>query len=179
MRFTILSMLIFLLSMFAFADKSTANGTSGQADIQAETPQDTISRVAPDFSEKDIFDIHTISLKNYQGKVVLLNFWGPWCPPCRAEVPDLEKLQNTFKSKLVIIGAAVFSSSVAVEQFYKDYRMNYPVISGSFELMEKYGKISAFPTTIVINKKGVITAVVVGSRSRDQYEKMLKPLLAE
>ena len=178
MKFTLFAVLI-LVSVLGYPDKGTANSTTDQAGIQAESPQDTVSRVAPDFSEKDIFDIDTITLKNYRGKVVLLNFWGPWCPPCRAEVPDLEILQNTYKGKLAVIGAAVFSSDAAVEQFYKEYRMNYPVIYGSFDLMEKYGKVYAFPTTIIINKKGVITAAIVGSRSRALYEEMLKPLLSE
>jgi thiol-disulfide isomerase/thioredoxin len=135
--------------------------------------------VAPDFTERDIHNVETISLANYRGKVVLLNFWGPWCPPCRAEVPALEKLQDAFKDKLVIIGATVFSPEAAVEKFYKDYRINYPVIWGSYDLMDKYGKVSVFPTTIIIDRNGVIADTVRGSRTREQFEAMLKPLLAE
>ncbi|MGA2641632.1 MAG: hypothetical protein ABSG21_12105 [Spirochaetia bacterium] len=80
---------------------------------------------------------------------------------------------------LVIIGAAVFSSDADVERFSTDFAMNYPVIYGSFDLMDKYGRISSFPTTIVIDQKGAIVGTFVGSRTREQFEETLKPLLAE
>jgi thiol-disulfide isomerase/thioredoxin len=168
MKLKILSVLILLLSAVAFADNGPASDTSGNA-----------PGMAPNFTERDITNTATISLIKSRGKVVMLNFWGPWCPPCRAEVPALEKLQDIYRGKLLIIGAAVFSTEASVQQFYKDYKMNYPVIWGSFDLMEKYGKISAFPTTVVINKKGEIVSTVVGSRTKDQYEDMVKPLLSE
>jgi hypothetical protein len=60
-----------------------------------------------------------------------------------------------------------------------DYKINYPVIWGSYDLMDKYGKVSVFPTTILIDKKGLIAGTVRGSRIGDQFEAMLKPLLAE
>jgi cytochrome c biogenesis protein CcmG, thiol:disulfide interchange protein DsbE len=179
MRIKDLSVLVLLLSTVACANRSPANTKTGQTGIQAESLQLGATSMAPDFTEKDIHNIETISLSNYRGKVVMLNFWGPWCPPCRAEVPDLEKLQKTYKNRLVIIGATVFSPDAAVEKFYRDYSMNYPVIWGSYDLMEKYGKVRVFPTTIIINKKGAIAGTVIGSRTKDQYEEMLKPLLTE
>jgi len=136
-------------------------------------------RMAADFSERDITGVHTIHLNSYRGKVILLNFWGPWCQPCRTEVPALERVQDEYKGRLVVIGAAVFSSDQAVELFYKDFAINYPVIYGSYDLMEKYGRVSAFPTTIVIDQKGDIVGTLVGSRTRDQFEEILKPLLAD
>ncbi len=172
MRLRYLSVAILVLSAIACANK----GPTGD---QAGSGQPAALRVAPDFAERDIHDTETISLNSYRGKVVMLNFWGPWCPPCRTEVPALEKLQAAFKDKLVVIGATMFSAEAPVEQFYKDYKINYPVIWGSYDLMYKYGKISAFPTTILIDKKGLIAGTVVGSRRGDQFEAMLKPLLAQ
>jgi thiol-disulfide isomerase/thioredoxin len=134
--------------------------------------------MAADFTEQDIAG-RTISLNSYRGEIVMLNFWGPWCQPCRTEVPALEKLQDEYRGKLVIIGAAVFSSDQAVDLFYRDFSMNYPVISGSYDLMDKYGRISAFPTTILIDRKGAIVDGLVGSGTKEQFEAMLKPLLAE
>jgi thiol-disulfide isomerase/thioredoxin len=134
--------------------------------------------MAADFTEKDMKG-QTISLSSYRGEVVMLNFWGPWCQPCRNEVPALEKLADEYRGKLVIIGAAVFSSDEAVDLFYRDFSMNYPVISGSYDLMDKYGRISAFPTTILIDRKGAIVSTLVGAGTKEQFEAMLKPLLAE
>ena len=155
MKAVTVSALILLVTAFAYADT-----------------------MAADFTEKDLKG-KMISLHDLRGKVVMLNFWGPWCQPCRTEVPALEKLQDTYRGKLVVIGAAVFSTEGAVERFYKDLAMNYPVIYGSFDLMDKYGKISAFPTTILIDRKGAIADTLVGSRTREQFEELLKPLLAQ
>jgi thiol-disulfide isomerase/thioredoxin len=171
MRFKDYSALILLLTAVACANKSPS-----ASQLRAAQPG---RAVAPDFTEKDIHSVETISLDNYRGKVVLLNFWGPWCPPCRAEVPALEGLQDAFKDKLVIIGATVFSSEAPVEQFYKDYKINYPVIWGSYDLMDKYGKVSVFPTTVIIDTHGLIVDTVRGSRTREQFEAMVKPLMAE
>jgi cytochrome c biogenesis protein CcmG, thiol:disulfide interchange protein DsbE len=145
----------------------------------AAYPQASTRAMAAAFSEKDISTGETVSLERYRGRVIMLNFWGPWCPPCRAEVPDFEDLQAEHAKQIVIIGAAVFSSYASVEQFSKDYAINYPLIWGSYELMEKYGQVSAVPTTIIIDRKGRIAERVVGSRSREQYEQMLRPLLDE
>ena len=179
MKLKAISLFVLLLSAIASADNNPTTSTPGQAGNQAESLQASTSSMAADFTEKDINDIHTISLSDYRGKVVMLNFWGPWCQPCRTEVPALERLQDKHKGKLVIIGAAVFSSDAAVELFYKDFAMNYPVIYGSYDLMDKYGKVNAFPTTIIIDQMGAIAGRVIGSRTGDQFEEMLKPLLAK
>jgi cytochrome c biogenesis protein CcmG, thiol:disulfide interchange protein DsbE len=167
MKILALSTIALLLSGLAFADDGAAAALSG-----------TVSSAAPAFTEQDITGQTTVSLAGYRGRVVMLNFWGPWCQPCRAEVPALEKLQEQYKGKLVIIGAAVFSSDDAVDLFYRDFSINYPVIHGSYDLMDKYGRISVFPTTILIDRNGVIAARLAGSGTKEQFETMLKPLLA-
>ncbi len=134
---------------------------------------------APLFSEKDIFEKSNINLKDYQGKVVMLNFWATWCPPCRFEIPALESLQASYKGTVAVIGASVYSNYGATEQLYKEDKVNYPMIYGSYELMAEYGKIGAIPTTFLIDKQGRIAATVVGSRTAGQYEELLKLLLAE
>ena len=170
MRFKDFSALILLLTAVACANKSPPGNQA-----RAAQPDPAL---APDFTENDIHS-GIVSLNNYRGKVVLLNFWGPWCPPCRAEVPALEKLQDAFRDKLVVIGATVFSAEAPVEQFYRDYKINYPLIWGSYDLMDKYGKVSVFPTTVIIDRNGLIADTVRGARSREQFEAMVRPLLAK
>jgi thiol-disulfide isomerase/thioredoxin len=165
MKISALSAIVLLVSALAFADDGTDPGS--------------VSSAAPAFTETDITGQQTVSLESLRGKVVMLNFWGPWCQPCRTEVPALERVQDEYKGRLVVIGAAVFSSDQDVELFYRDFAINYPVISGSYDLMDKYGRVSAFPTTIVIDQKGDIVGTLVGSRTRDQFEEILKPLLAD
>ena len=149
-----------------------------QTDSQAELSMGNIGDVAQDFSEPDLQE-RAITLKAYRGKVVILNFWATWCPPCKMEIPFLEDLENEHRGQLEVIGASVFCSYSDTQNFYKDYRINYPVIFGSYDLMLKYGKVRAIPTTFLISKKGVISFKVVGYRTKEQYEEMLKSLLAE
>ncbi len=141
--------------------------------------QKTTSK-APDFQAKDIFGNQTISLSNYRGKAILLNFWATWCPPCIAEIPDLTQLYDKYKEKLLIIGVSLDRESTEViRDFYKRFKMNYPVIMGTPEIVKSYGGISAIPTSFLINKKGEIVQKIVGYRSKDQYESYLLPLISE
>jgi peroxiredoxin len=106
-----------------------------------------------------------ISLNNYKNKkVVLLNFWASWCPPCRAELPDMAKVYDNLKSKgLVIIGVAESSSKSDVEQLVKQNKIKYPIImdtNGS--IANLYGGINAVPTDFLIDKNGNIVNKQVG-----------------
>ena len=76
-----------------------------------------------------------------------------------------------------MIGASVFCSNSDTERFYRQYDLNYPVFYGSWELMGKYGKLSAIPTTFIIDRQGKVIARVIGSRSLVEYETILQPLL--
>jgi cytochrome c biogenesis protein CcmG/thiol:disulfide interchange protein DsbE len=174
--------LISIVSIFLLVSISTKaiaeDNAQTQTDSQAELSIGNIGDVAQDFSEPDLQE-RAITLKAYRGKVVILNFWATWCPPCKMEIPFLEDLENEHRGQLEVIGASVFCSYSDTQNFYKDYGINYPVIFGSYDLMFKYGKVSAIPTTFLISKKGVISFKVVGYRTKEQYEEMLKPLLAE
>ena len=157
---------------------------AGQAPAAAEDTQESSSssqaiarRLAPTFAEKDIYGRRTVALKDYLGKIVMLNFWGTWCGPCREEIPALKVIEAQHKGQVAVIGVSVFSSDQDTRQFYKKYGITYPVFYGSFDLMEKYDKVAVIPTTFIVDRKGTIAAKVVGSRTREQYEKILKPLL--
>ena len=151
---------------------------AGQARADGK-PVDSVSaglRPAPGFTEKDIFGKETIDLQNYRGKVVILNFWATWCSPCLREVPALEALHASH-GQVAVIGASVFSSDHDTEKFFKEHHINYPVFYGSYDLMEKYNRVASMPTTFIIDKHGEIATKVVGARSKEQYEKLIGPLL--
>jgi len=154
--------------LFALPSAWSARAAAGPSPVQP--------RRAPGFSEKDIFGKDTIALRNYRGKVVVLNFWATWCTPCRDEVPALEALHAAHGGRVVVIGASVYSSEHDTEAFFKEHGVNYPVFYGSYELMEKYDRVATIPTTFIINKKGEIAAKVVGARSREQYEEIIRSL---
>jgi thiol-disulfide isomerase/thioredoxin len=155
-------------------------GAARAAGAQADGPRPPARlRPAPGFSEKDVSGRRTIVLRQFRGKVVLLNFWATWCPPCLDELPVLEALHGSHGGRVVVIGASVYSSDHATEAVLKERRVRYPVLYGSYELMEKYDRVATIPTTFVIDARGRIAAKVLGARSREQYESLLVPLLEE
>jgi peroxiredoxin len=120
-----------------------------------------------------------IELSKLKGKVVLVNFWATWCPPCRAEIPDFIEVYNTYKSKgFEIIGIALDEEGWSkVAPYVKEAKMNYPVVLGSAEVVQQYGNIESIPTTFIIDKNGYIAGRQVGVLSKTALEQKLKSLL--
>ncbi len=116
----------------------------------------------PDFSMTDI-EGKTITSADLRGKVVLVNYWATWCPPCRAEIPDLIALQNKYRDKLVIIGVSEDEGGVEpVKAFVAEHRMNYPVVMTTPELGKVFKGVSALPTTFVVDREGRLAQKHVG-----------------
>ena len=107
-----------------------------------------------------------IILKDYEGKIVLLNFFATWCPPCKAEIPNLIKLQNDYKNDFVVISVLLeeFKKNEEIKQFMKEYGINYSVVTGSenFELAKSLGGIKSIPTMFLLDKNGTIFQKYVG-----------------
>jgi len=118
-----------------------------------------------------------VSFSEYtKGKYVLLNFWGTWCPPCRAEIPDIITLSKEMESKgLVVIGAAMERTSSmtealsGVKDFWSSNNMNYPIVIATSELVKAYGGIDGVPSTFLINDKGEIVNNLVGMRTKADF----------
>lgn len=116
----------------------------------------------PAFTVRDI-DGKTISLADLKGKVVLVNFWATWCPPCRAEIPDLVKLQDKYRDKLVIVGISEDEVDPAqVKAFATEQKMNYPIVMATTELRQIFKGVAALPTTFVLDTDGKIQMRHVG-----------------
>jgi thiol-disulfide isomerase/thioredoxin len=154
------------------AAQARAAGSAIETKVSAAGP-----RRAPGFTERDVFGKKNIVLKSLRGKVVLLNFWATWCAPCLEEVPALEALHGSHEGRVAVIGASVYSSDHDTESFLREHGVHYPVFYGSYELMERYDRVATIPTTFIINRKGEIAAKVVGARSKEQYEDIIRPLL--
>lgn len=133
---------------------------------------------APAFKLKDIKG-RTVRSGDYKGKVMLLNFWATWCAPCRAEMPDLVKLQKEYETQgLQIVGVAVpHYTRATVRQLARQLMLNYPILYGTRELISKYSAGEVLPTTIVIDKAGMIRARIPGILEPDEFEQIVKPLL--
>ncbi|PLX32184.1 MAG: hypothetical protein C0600_03495 [Ignavibacteria bacterium] len=137
-----------------------------------------VGEKAPAFSLKDK-DGNTVTLASLEGKVVVLNFWATWCPPCRAEIPDFKKVYQNYREKGVeIIGVSLDQKGwSAVRPFLKKWDINYPVVLGDAKIARAYGNIRSIPTTFIIDREGTITDSHVGAMSEDMLIKTFKKLL--
>jgi len=132
---------------------------------------------APVFEAKDLTG-QTISPANYKGKVVLLNFWATWCPPCREEIPELISLQAQYKDRLQIIGVSEDDDPPEkVEQFAQKNGMNYPIVMATEQITDAYGGVPALPTNFVIDQQGRVMQRHTGVYPMDTYTGEVRALL--
>jgi thiol-disulfide isomerase/thioredoxin len=136
------------------------------------------SVVRPDFHLKDI-NGRPLSISNYRGKVVLVNFWATWCVPCRVETPDLVRWQAQYRRQgLRVLGVAYPPSDILeVRRYVKKFKLNYRVALGSKETKTNFTSSEALPVTVVIDRKGTVREVIEGIMYADEFAQKVKPLL--
>lgn len=112
-------------------------------------------------------------LKEHVGKVILVNFFGSWCPPCKAETPDFVKVYEKYKNKnqFIIIGIAVDQNQKDAIKFVNDYGITYPVYQADSSLLS-YFQINPIPTSFVFDKDGNLLDSMVGYMSKDIVEQI-------
>ena len=132
----------------------------------------------PQLSLKDI-NGRQIRLSKYRGKVVLINFWATWCPPCRAEIPDLVRLQRDYRGHgLRVIGVTYPPQKLSeVREFVRETRINYPVALGTKATKLRFTSNESMPMTIVIGRDGTVQDIIEGILLPEEIEQKIKPLL--
>ena len=133
---------------------------------------------APALSLSDLHGRH-LRLSDYKSKVVLLNFWATWCPPCRAEMPDLVKMQREYgKRGLQVIGITYPPETAGeVRIFTRKLNINYPVVLGTKKTRSLFDQSETLPLTIVIDRDGNIRDRIEGILLPEEFEQKIKPLL--
>lgn len=135
---------------------------------------------APEFSLRDAND-QEIRLSDFQGKVVLLNFWATWCGPCKIEMPWFVEFQRKYKDQgFSVIGISMDEEGWDVVRPFTDrfhVNLNFPIVIGNDEIADKYGGIVALPTTYIIDREGRVALMHQGLTSKGNYEDEIEQLL--
>ena len=159
--------------IFLSADKEGVS-TAGQI------PAPQKGFLAPDFSLETL-EGKSVTLSDLRGKVVLLNFWATWCPPCRAEMPAFQQAYADYKDEgfvVLAVNATAQDSAEEVAKFIDEYGLSFPIVLDRTGEVNQLYLVQSLPTSFFIDKDGVIQEVVVGGLAeamvRARVEKLLK-----
>ena len=123
---------------------------------------------------------HDVTLAQYKGKVLVIDFWATWCGPCKVEIPHFIEFQEKYgKDGLQIVGISVDDTSDKLAPYIRDMKMNYPVLQGldHDEVQDAYGPIVGIPVSVMISRDGKICATHTGLTGKDVFEREIKGLL--
>jgi thiol-disulfide isomerase/thioredoxin len=164
---------------FAFVQKASAAVPAARP---ADANQPVIRFVrnpeaAPPLQATDLLG-NAVNKDNWGGKVVLVNFWATWCPPCRVEIPELIELKREFKDKMEIVGISEDDDPPAnIIRFARAKGMTYPIVMATPELIQAYGGVPALPTSFLIDTQGRVVQKHSGLYPIENYEREIRSLL--
>jgi peroxiredoxin len=165
-------------STLLFAAATLALSLAAAGPLRAETVKPV---PAPEWKLKDA-DGNLVSSDQFKGKVVVLDFWATWCPPCRSEIPGYVKLQAKYLADgLVIVGVSMDDDApgrpAIVKKFMAQFGINYTIVMADDSVLNAFGPIGAIPTTFIIDRDGRIRNRKVGAEPTAQYEKEILAVL--
>jgi peroxiredoxin len=165
------------LSICAFL-LSGCTAQTEQVRVESSKASSTERKQAPAFKLKD-GDGRTVSLADYKGKVVLLNFWATWCGPCKVEIPWFVEFEQKFKDRgFAVVGVSMDEEGwEVVKPYLEKNRVNYRMAVGNDEVAQDYGGVESLPTTFLIDKQGRIAKTHIGLVSKSDYENEIVQLL--
>jgi len=182
----VIATVLALIAGTYFADKATrVKAKANNTVMKADNPGADLSM--PELTLKDL-DGKDVSLSEYKGKVILVNFWATWCDPCRVEIPWLIEMQQKYGPRgFVILGIAldeegksVVAPFVAKERFDVNGTkepMSYKILIGNDEAADKFGGLFGYPTSVLISRDGKQIKRVTGIISEDEMNKAIESQL--
>jgi thiol-disulfide isomerase/thioredoxin len=181
---TILVLVTALVAVVWYADRVTRLRVT-HVKLDGDTP--AVGPMAPEFTLKDLQD-KDVSLSQLKGKVVLVNFWATWCEPCRDEIPLLIEVQKKYGAQgFVILGIAlddggkkVVAPYVEKERFDvhgKMEAMSYPILIGGDEVVQKFGGLLGYPTSVLISRDGRQIKRITGRVGDQEINDAIRSLL--
>ena len=175
--FKLTAMLCLSLVMFACQPEQAET-----AKPPSEGMRGTKNIMAPIFSGK-MLDGTTYTNQSLAGKAYIVNFFASWCPPCRAEVPDMVELQKEYEQKgFTFVGVTVDEDLSKVKDFVNDYRINFPVVAADKQIIDAYsqyvqGGLRSIPTSFVVGRDGSLSRVLVGAQSKAVFDGLIRESL--
>jgi thiol-disulfide isomerase/thioredoxin len=165
-----------------FADRATRQPRKGQVKLSVADAKD--AKPAPQLTLKAL-DGKEVSLEQYRGKVVLVNFWATWCEPCQVEIPWLIEMQQKYSAQGFTIlgiamdddGASIVTPWVQKERFDVNgtkSAMNYPIVIGNDAAADKFGGLLGYPTSVLISRDGKILKRITGIITPDEISKSVE-----
>lgn len=149
---------------------SEENGVSLNAAAAVGSP-------APDFELKNLVG-NDVTLADYRGNVVVVNFWATWCPPCRAEMPGIQAVYDTYKDQgMIVLAVNAQEDQDTIQSFVMETGFTFPILPDPYgQAIRAYG-VRSFPATFVIDREGRIDTIHQGQITPDELETMVRPLL--
>lgn len=137
-----------------------------------------VGDVAPDFTRTDVSG-KQVQLSQYQGRLILLNFWASWCAPCREEMPLFSKWQRDLGSRgLQVVGVSMDDDAGEVKKFLAAYPVTYPIVMGDAGFAGQFGGVLGLPLSYLIDARGRVVARYQGEVDLAKMEAKVKELLA-
>ncbi|MCU1239604.1 MAG: hypothetical protein JWO71_330 [Candidatus Acidoferrum typicum] len=171
------------------ADRATRQPRKGILTVNAinSAGSPKAPKPAPDITLRDL-DGKDLSLAQYKGKVVLVNFWATWCEPCQVEIPWLIEMQQKYAAKGFTVlgiamdeeGASVVTPWVQKERFDVNgtkSQMNYPIVIGNDAAADKFGGLLGYPTSVLVTRDGKIVKRITGLISYEEISKSIESQL--
>ncbi|MCM3089042.1 TlpA family protein disulfide reductase [Bhargavaea ginsengi] len=157
---------------------NTEQENGEEAEPAAETvPDDTVGitrgQIAPDF-ELQTMDGETVRLSDYRGERVFINFWATWCPPCRAEMPDMQKIHEDGEGKVLAVNLTHTEKSPDdASEFAKELGLTFPILMDTTGDLAEQFNVVAYPTSYMIDSDGRIQFVAMGAMNYDMMRREL------
>lgn len=164
---------IFLLAIFLIFHSGSIIGRAKDGPVLPANAARSGKEV-PDFSLIDVTG-ESVALSDFQGKRVLLNVWASWCPPCRAEMPDLEALHQKYDD-LVVLAVNSGDDAATVKEFVDNFDISFPVLIDENQQVSKLYKVRGLPTTFFIDSQGILRKTHMGQLDASVAELYLKDI---
>ena len=155
-----------------------ASCSKSKQEIEARMLAESKRQKAPEISLKDA-NGDTVTLADYKGKVLLINFWATWCGPCEAEIPWFLEFEQKYKGRdFAVLGISMDDDGwKSVRPYVASHKMTYRVVIGTETVAQKFGEIDALPTSFILDRQGRVAAHHVGLVDKSDYQNEILKLL--